>query len=51
MEITKEFLEKEVHCLELEIQKANVFLAKAQGVIEAYQMLLKRLNTNGEENG
>ena len=45
MEITKEFLEAEIRDLEAEIQKANVFILKAQGTVEAYKMLINRLDT------
>lgn len=45
MQITKEFLEAEIRDLEAEIQKANVFLIKAQGTIEVYRMLINRLDT------
>lgn len=44
MQITKEFLESEVRDLELEVQKANAFMLKAQGTIEAYKMLINRLD-------
>jgi len=48
MLITKEFLESEIGDLEREIQKANVFIIKAQGTIEAYKMLIHRLETPEE---
>lgn len=48
MQITKEFLESEVRDLEAEIQKANVFMIKAQGTVEAYRMLLRRLDAPDE---
>jgi hypothetical protein len=53
MEITKEFILAEIGDLEQEAQKANAFLLKAQGAIEAYRVLLKRLETPepGEDNG
>jgi hypothetical protein len=44
MVITKEFLQCEIEDLEQEIQKANAFVLKAQGTIEAYQMLIRRLD-------
>lgn len=44
MQITKEFLEAEIRDLEQEIQKANAFVLKAQGTIEAYKMLINRLD-------
>lgn len=43
MQITKEFLESEICDLEAEIHKANAFIIKAQGTIEAYKMLVNRL--------
>lgn len=43
MQITKEFLEAEIRDLEVEIQKANAFMIKAQGTIEAYRMLINRI--------
>lgn len=53
MEITKEFLEAEIGDLGQEIGKAQAFILKAQGTIEAYQMLIRRLETpeTGEDNG
>lgn len=44
MQITKEFLESEISDLEVEMQKANAFIIKAQGTVEAYKMLLRRLD-------
>lgn len=44
MQITKEFLEAEIASLEAEIQKANAFAVKAQGAVEAYKVLLNRLD-------
>jgi len=43
MQLTKEFLESEIADLEREIQKAQTFTIKAQGTIEAYKMLVNRL--------
>ena len=43
MQITKEFLEAEIADLRNEIGKAQAFLLKVQGTIEAYQMLINRL--------
>ena len=54
MEITKNFLVAEIGSLAQEIQKAQAFILKAQGTIEAYQMLINRLDTPVEpeqENG
>ena len=43
MQITKEFLVAEITDLEQEIQRANAFIIKAQGTVEAYKMLINRL--------
>jgi hypothetical protein len=43
MQITKEFLETEIRDLETEAQKAQNFLVQAQGTIQAYKMLINRL--------
>lgn len=43
MQITREFLEAEIISLREEARKAEIFLLKAQGTIEAYQMLINRL--------
>ena len=48
MEITKDFLVAEIGSLGHEIQKAQAFILKAQGTIEAYQMLINRLDTPEE---
>lgn len=45
MQITKEFLESEISDLGAEITKAQAFVLKAQGTIEAYKMLINRLDT------
>jgi len=45
MQITKEFLEAEILDLEREAQKANTFLLQAQATINAYKMLVNRLDT------
>jgi hypothetical protein len=56
MQITKEFLATEIADLHAEIGKAQAFLLKAQGTIEAYQMLINRLDApepeqdNGSDN-
>jgi len=44
MQITKEFLESEIRDLETEAQKAQNFLMQAQGTIQAYKMLINRLD-------
>ena len=45
MVVTKEFLTAEIADLRTEMEKAQAFLLKAQGTIEAYQMLINRLDT------
>jgi len=45
MQVTKEFLLAEIADLRQEAGKAEAFLIKAQGTIEAYQMLINRLET------
>ena len=44
MQITKEFLETEIRELETEAQKAQTFLTQAQATIQAYKMLINRLD-------
>jgi hypothetical protein len=44
MQITKEFLESEIRDLETEAQKAQTFLTQAQATIQAYKMLINRLD-------
>ena len=44
MQITKEFLESEIRDLETEASKANAFLIQAQATIQAYKMLINRLD-------
>jgi hypothetical protein len=44
MQITKEFLETEIRDLETEAQKARTFLTQAQATIQAYKMLINRLD-------
>ena len=53
MQITKEFLVTEIGDLEREINKAQAFLIKAQGTVEAYKMLINRLDAPEpeQENG
>jgi hypothetical protein len=43
MQITKEFLETEIRDLETEAQKASTFLIQSQATIQAYKMLINRL--------
>lgn len=55
MEITREFLAAEISDLERELQKATIFIHKAQGAIEAYRLMLNKLDapvieTVGEKN-
>ena len=49
MQITKEFLQAEISDLELEIQRAQAFILKAQGTVEAYKMLINRLDAPEQE--
>lgn len=49
MQITKEFLEAEIADLQAEMNKAQAFMYKAQGTIEAYQMLINRLAAPEQE--
>lgn len=48
MQITTEFLEAEISDLGHEIQKAQAFILKAQGTVEAYKMLISRLEAPEE---
>jgi hypothetical protein len=43
MQITKEFLETEIRDLETEANKAQTFVIQAQATIQAYKMLINRL--------
>ena len=43
MQITKEFLETEIRDLETEAQKAQTFFIQSQATIQAYKMLINRL--------
>ena len=53
MQITKEFLVAEIADLQKEAGKAQTFLAQAQATINAYQMLINRLEAPEpeQENG
>jgi len=55
MDINKDFLLAEISSLEQEINKAQAFMIKAQGAIEAYQLLIRRIETpepiKGDDNG
>jgi hypothetical protein len=44
MQITKEFLRAEITSLEQERRNAHDFVVKSSGVIEAYKMLLSKLD-------
>ena len=44
MQITKEFLETEIRDLETEANKAQTFVTQAQATIQAYKMLINRLD-------
>lgn len=44
MIISKEFLQAEILDLEREVLKANTFVLQAQATIDAYQMLVRRLD-------
>jgi hypothetical protein len=50
MQITKKFLESEIRELEIEAQKAQNFLVQAQGTIQAYKMLINRLDAPEPEH-
>jgi hypothetical protein len=53
MQITKEFLETEIRSLEAEAQKAQTFLVQAQATVQAYKMLINRIDAPEpeQENG
>jgi hypothetical protein len=53
MQITKEFLESEIRDLETEAQKALTFLIQSQATVQAYKMLINRLEAPEpeQENG
>jgi hypothetical protein len=44
MQITKEFLQAEIRGLEQEVGKAQTFLTQAQAVMNAYTMLLAKID-------
>ena len=50
MQITKEFLESEIRDLETEAQKAQIFLTQAQATIQAYKMLINRLDAPEQQH-
>ena len=49
MQISREFLEAEISDLAAEMQKAQAFMLKAQGTIEAYKMLISKLEEPEQE--
>ena len=51
MQITKEFLETEIRDLETEAHKAQTFLTQAQATIQAYKMLINRLDAPEQQDG
>ena len=51
MQITKEFLESEIRDLETEAQKAQTFLIQSQATIQAYKMLINRLDAPEQQDG
>lgn len=50
MQITKDFLVKEIVELEQELNKASTFVVQAQATISAYQMLIRRLDVQEEHS-
>ena len=48
MQITENYLVSEIGDLEREVEKAQVFIIKAQATVTAYKMLVQRLNTPEE---
>ena len=44
MQITKEFLNAEILSLEQEVAKAQTFMTQAQAVLNAYKMLVNKLD-------
>jgi hypothetical protein len=50
MQITKEFLETEIRDLETETQKAQTFVTQAQATIQAYKMLINRLDAPEQQH-
>jgi hypothetical protein len=50
MQITKEFLQAEIVSLEQEFQKAVTFQIQAQATIQAYKMLINRLDAPEPES-
>lgn len=49
MQITQEFLQEEIRSLELEIEKASAFILKAQGALDAYKLLINRIQAPNQE--
>ena len=50
MVITQEFLQAEIVSLEVEMQKAQTFIAQAQGTVASYKMLIAKLNEPEPQN-
>ena len=50
MQITKEFLETEIRDLETEANKAQTFVIQAQATIQAYKMLINRLDAPEQQH-
>lgn len=50
MEISKEFILSEMEQVQLELQKAQVFVIQAETSLAIYKMLLERLNQQGTPN-
>jgi hypothetical protein len=48
MQITENYLVSEIGDLEREVEKAQVFIIKAQATASAYKMLIQRLKTPEE---
>jgi hypothetical protein len=51
MEITKDFLLSEIKRLEGERNQASSFITAAQGAIDAYKVLIERLDTQTDQQG
>ena len=48
--ITQEFLQAEIADLEAESQKAQTFIVQAKAAIDAYRMLIAKINEPEPEN-
>lgn len=51
MEISKEFILSEMEQVQLELQKAQVFVIQAETTLAIYKMLLERLDRQDTPNG